>query len=103
MNEKISIRFFNDHEVRAAWDDTNTRWLFLWFGLYGEKRTMQVVHRCLKNIANWSNTHQIIRMDNGQITLFQTLGGETKIEVQLANESVWHTADQMAELFQRDL
>ena len=41
-------------------------------------------------------------MDNGQIILFQTQGGETKIEVRLANESVWLTADQMAELFQRD-
>ncbi len=41
-------------------------------------------------------------MDNGQIILFQTEGGETKIEVRLANESVWLTADQMAELFQRD-
>jgi len=41
-------------------------------------------------------------MDNGQIILFQTQEGETKIEVRLANESVWLTADQMAELFQRN-
>ena len=41
-------------------------------------------------------------MDSGQIILFQTQGGETKIEVRLANESVWLTVDQMAELFQRD-
>ena len=41
-------------------------------------------------------------MDNGQIILFQTQGGETKIEVRLANETVWLTADQMAELFQRN-
>ena len=41
-------------------------------------------------------------MDTGQIILFQTQGGETKIEVRLANESVWLTADQMAELFQRN-
>ncbi len=34
--------------------------------------------------------------------MFQTQGGETKIEVRLANESVWLTADQMAELFQRN-
>ena len=40
--------------------------------------------------------------DSGQIILFQTQGGETKIEVRLANESVWLTADQMGELFQRD-
>lgn len=41
-------------------------------------------------------------MDNGQIILFQTQGGETNIEVRLSNETVWLTADQMAELFQRD-
>ena len=41
-------------------------------------------------------------MDSGQVILFQKQGGETKIEVRLANESVWLTADQMAELFQRD-
>lgn len=41
-------------------------------------------------------------MDNGRITLFQTHGGETKIEFRLANESVWLTADQMAEQFQHD-
>lgn len=41
-------------------------------------------------------------MDRGQIILFQTLGGDTKIKVLLANESVWLTADQMADLFQRD-
>ena len=41
-------------------------------------------------------------MDKGQIILFQTQGGETRIEVRLSNETVWLTADQMAELFQRD-
>ncbi len=43
-----------------------------------------------------------MKMNNGQIILFQTQGGETKIEVRLSNETVWLTADQMAELFQRD-
>ena len=28
MNNKISIRFFNDREVRAAWDDSADQWLF---------------------------------------------------------------------------
>ena len=40
-------------------------------------------------------------MDNGQIILFQTKGAEMKFEVPLANESVWLTTEQMAELFQR--
>ncbi|WP_303757807.1 hypothetical protein [Bacteroides caecimuris] len=43
-----------------------------------------------------------MNMDNGQIILFQTHGGETKIEVRLSNETVWLTTDQMAELFQRN-
>ena len=28
MSNKISIRFFNDREVRAAWDDESAQWLF---------------------------------------------------------------------------
>lgn len=28
MSDKISIRFFNDREVRAAWDSANSQWLF---------------------------------------------------------------------------
>ncbi len=26
--EKISIRFFNDREVRAVWDEKNSKWWF---------------------------------------------------------------------------
>lgn len=28
MTEKISIRFFDDREVRAIWDETNSKWWF---------------------------------------------------------------------------
>lgn len=42
------------------------------------------------------NTHK------GQIILYQTAEGESKIEVTLADETVWLTIDQMAELFQRN-
>ena len=42
-------------------------------------------------------------MENkGQIILYQTVDGESKIEVTLANDTVWLTIDQMAELFQRN-
>ena len=27
-NQKISIRFFNDREVRAVWDDSTSTWWF---------------------------------------------------------------------------
>ena len=28
MSDKISIRFFDDREVRAVWDDENSKWWF---------------------------------------------------------------------------
>lgn len=41
-------------------------------------------------------------MDKGQIILYQTPDGESKIEIRLENDTVWLSADQMAELFQRN-
>lgn len=41
-------------------------------------------------------------MNTYQIILYQTHEGEAKIEVRLANETVWLTADQMSELFHHD-
>ena len=42
-------------------------------------------------------------MENmGEIILYQTQDGLTKIEVQLQNDTVWLTQEQMAALFQRD-
>ena len=41
-------------------------------------------------------------MDKGQIILYQTPDGESKIEVRLENDNVWLSSDQMAELFQRN-
>lgn len=38
----------------------------------------------------------------GNILLYQTEDGLTKIEVTLVDDNVWLTADQMAELFQRN-
>ena len=40
--------------------------------------------------------------NNGGIILYTTPDGESKIEVTLRNETVWLSADQMGELFQRN-
>ena len=40
--------------------------------------------------------------NTGEILLYQTADGVSKIEVTLVNETVWLTLDQMAELFQRN-
>jgi hypothetical protein len=42
----------------------------------------------------------VINDDKGQIIIYQSEKGETNIEVLLANETVWLTQQQMAELFQ---
>lgn len=41
-------------------------------------------------------------MNRGSIILYRTQDGQSKIEVTLLNDTVWLTADQMAELFQRN-
>ena len=40
--------------------------------------------------------------NNGSIILYQTEDGKSRIEVTLCNDTIWLTADQMAELFQRN-
>jgi len=52
MTSKISIRFFNDKEVRAVWDDANSKW---WFNIVdvcavlSESNNPAVYWRVLKN------------------------------------------------------
>ncbi len=43
-----------------------------------------------------------MKEDKGQILLYQTPDGESRIEVRLQDETVWLSLDQMAELFQRN-
>ena len=40
--------------------------------------------------------------NKGQVILYQTEDGQTRLEVQLQGETVWLSLDQMAELFQRN-
>lgn len=41
-------------------------------------------------------------MEKGEIAIYQTSDGQTKLEVKFENESVWLTQEQMAALFGRD-
>lgn len=52
------------------------------------------------NLSNKNNG--FAKYTHGNILLYQTEDGQTKIEVTLANDTVWLTVDQMAELFQRN-
>ena len=62
----------------------------------------------MSNIEKTNNTivprySQLVEQpDKGEIVIYQTDDGASQLDVRLENESVWITADQMAELFQRD-
>ena len=43
-----------------------------------------------------------MNMEENKIVIYQTEDGQTQIDVRLENETVWLTANRMAELFQRD-
>lgn len=40
--------------------------------------------------------------NKGELIIYQTEDGQTKIDVRMDNDTVWLSLDQMAELFQRD-
>ena len=48
MSQKVSIRFFNNREVRAAWDDSTNQWLFSIADIVGvlTERKSQKVLEC---------------------------------------------------------
>ena len=41
-------------------------------------------------------------MDKGEIIIYQSDGGKTKLDIKLVEETLWLTINQMADLFQRD-
>lgn len=53
MNKK-SIRFFNDREVRAVWDDTHAKW---WFSARGDKGSISHNESSLRQARNQSFYH----------------------------------------------
>ena len=68
MSDKISIRFFNDREVRAAWDSANSQWLFSVVDviaiLTGKQESTQLLevmkHRAAKTETSWlQNANQL--------------------------------------------
>ena len=52
--QKISIRFFDDREVRAVWDEQNAKW---WFSVWimTENKKVQSVTRVTQHIKKINN------------------------------------------------
>ena len=62
MSAKISIRFFNDCEVRAAWDDDSKQWLFAASDIVG------VLTESVNPRKYWSVLKARLKRNNPQLT-----------------------------------
>lgn len=57
-----------------------------------------IIERCI--LQESSLVRIFASMDRGEIIIYQTADGETRLDVRMENDSVWLTQAQMAELFQ---
>lgn len=61
---KISIRFFNDREVRAVWDEDNSKW---WFNVVDIIGVLNEQDDYTKNRNYWKYLKNKLRKDNEQL------------------------------------
>lgn len=84
--------------VRYEKDIRTSRWRFCYLFQTFHGR---IKHRkCQKRDAPMDN--DFIQPQHSEIIMYQAEYGLTKIDVQMSDETVWLSLDQMAELFQRD-
>ncbi|GHT55171.1 hypothetical protein FACS189451_09210 [Bacteroidia bacterium] len=63
-NTKISIRFFNDREVRAVWDEENSRW---WFSVLDIVGVLNDENDYSKNRNYWKYLKAKLKKANNQL------------------------------------
>lgn len=61
---KISIRFFDDREVRAVWDDANSKW---WFSVLDIVAVLRGVDDYTKNRNYWKYLKAKLRRENNEL------------------------------------
>ena len=63
-NQKISIRFFNDREVRAVWDEENTKW---WFSVLDFVSVLTNQNDYTKTRNYWKYLKAKLKKENNQV------------------------------------
>jgi len=63
-NTKISIRFFNDREVRAVWDEENTKW---WFSVLDIIAVLTNQDDYTKSRNYWKYLKAKLKKENSQV------------------------------------
>ena len=61
---KISIRFFNDREVRAIWDEENSKW---WFSVRDIVGVLNDQDDYTKNRNYWKYLKTKLKKENNQL------------------------------------
>jgi cell filamentation protein len=64
MNHKISIRFFDDREVRAVWDDTTSKW---WFSVLDIVGVLNDQSDYTKTRNYWKYLKAKLKKENSQV------------------------------------
>ena len=64
MENKISIRFFNDKEVRAIWDEENSKW---WFSVLDVVGVLNTQDDYEKNRNYWKYLKAKLKKENNQL------------------------------------
>ncbi|MCL2175995.1 MAG: cell filamentation protein Fic [Treponema sp.] len=62
--QKISIRFFDDSEVRAVWDDENAKW---WFSILDIVGVLRGDDDYAKNRNYWKYLKAKLKRENNQL------------------------------------
>ena len=69
MNNKISIRFFDDREVRAVWDEENSKW---WFSVLDIVAVLTDQDDYMKNRNYWKYLKAKLRKEKSQVVSVTT-------------------------------
>jgi cell filamentation protein len=69
MSEKISIRFFDDREVRAFWDEENNKW---WFSVLDIIAVLTDQDDYTKNRNYWKYLKAKLKKENFQLVSLTT-------------------------------
>ncbi len=64
MSSKISIRFFNDREVRAIWDEENAKW---WFSVLDIVAVLRDESNYHKNRNYWKYLKAKLKKENNEL------------------------------------
>ena len=69
MSNKISIRFFDDREVRAVWDEKNNKW---WFSVLDIVSVLTDQDNYNKNRNYWKYLKAKLKKENSQVVSVTT-------------------------------